>query len=733
MKKSLFLAELKNIIGNRKLLIPLLAVMFIPVMYSGMFLWAFWDPYSQMKDLPVAVVNNDSGADFEGEELMLGDELVQKLKESNQFDFHFVNKEEGYENLKNQEYYMLVEIPESFSNNATTLMDEHPEKLSLKYVPNEGFNFLSGQIGDTAVKEIKASLSKTVTETYAETMFENIDKMGQGFADASKAASELNDGTNKVSSGASELKENLTLLAEKNLEFDNGLSKVKGGADELAAKTKELSEGLGKVSNGYSQLYGGAEKLQGGSDKASAGAAELAAGTDKAAAGFEKIMTTTDQLKNGAGNAAQGASKLADGASTVQAGAAELSQGLAVLDQSLSPVLESMPDDQRAKLTGLLEKLEEGSSRLETGTSNLSAGAKELQNGTVQLQGGLEALSEGNKNLNSAFSELNTGAANLAAGTKELSEGQSNFIGKFSQANEGLASAVSGSQRLASGGTQLQNGLSQLQDGSGKLADGSRKAADGSSQLEDGTKSLNDGTSEFSQELKGAEEQANSFKPNDETSDMMAEPVQVEKDAVNHVPNYGTGFAPYFLSLGLFVGALLISIVYPLREPALIPASGFAWFRGKLAVLMVFGVIQSLIADSILLFGLGIEVQSVPLFIAVSIVTSFTFIALVQTLVTILGDPGRFVAIVILILQLTTSGGTFPLELIPSQLQPVSALLPMTYSVSAFKAVISSGDFAYMWHNTGILSVYFLVFAGLTAVYFSGYFKKKYNNEIINA
>ncbi|WP_421384096.1 YhgE/Pip family protein [Bacillus salacetis] len=730
MKKSLFLAELKSIMKNRKLLIPILAVMFIPILYSGMFLWAFWDPYSQLKDLPVAIVNNDSGAVLEGEEIKLGDDLVKKLRDSDTFNFQFVDKEEGYDDLQGQEYYMLVEIPDSFSKNATTLLDEHPEKLSLKYVPNEGFNFLSAQIGDTAVKEIKASLSKTVTETYAETMFESIDKMGQGFTDASEAAAKLKDGTGKVSNGAAELKENLTLLAEKNIEFDNGLSEVKSGADKLADKTKELSQGLNKLSEGYSQLYQGAEKLQNGSADAASGSSRLSAGTDQAAAGFEKIQSSTNALKDGAGSVASGAGSLEEGASEAHSGAVNLNKGIMALDQALTPVLESMPEEQRAQLDTLLAQLQEGSSRLETGTSGLSAGASDLQNGAAKLQDGLKGLSEGNAEFSTALSDLRAGAGDLADGMETLTEGHSEFLTKFSEANKGLASAASGSTQIAAGESDLQSGLTKLQDGSGQLAQGSQDLAEGSSELEEGTKSLYDGTTEFSEEMKNAEEQANSFEATDETSDMMAEPVKVEKDAVNHVPNYGTGFAPYFLSLGLFVGALLISIVYPLREPAIIPASGFAWFRGKLAVLIVFGIIQSLLADSILLLGLGIEVQSVPFFIAVSIAASLTFIALVQALVTILGDPGRFIAIIILILQLTTSAGTFPLELIPAPLQPISALLPMTYSVAAFKAVISSGDFEFMWLNAGILCLYFAAFAGLTAIYFSGYFKKTYNNEM---
>ena len=146
---------------------------------------------------------------------------------------------------------------------------------------------------------------------------------------------------------------------------------------------------------------------------------------------------------------------------------------------------------------------------------------------------------------------------------------------------------------------------------------------------------------------------------------MFASPVKVKTEKMAEVPNYGTGFTPYFLSLGLFVGALLLSIVYPLRDTVGVPKSGFSWFISKFGVLLSVGIIQAVVADVILLFGLGVEVQSIPYFILFSIVTSLAFIALIQCLVTAFGDAGRFIAIITLIIQLTTSAGTFPLELIP--------------------------------------------------------------------
>ncbi len=206
----------------------------------------------------------------------------------------------------------------------------------------------------------------------------------------------------------------------------------------------------------------------------------------------------------------------------------------------------------------------------------------------------------------------------------------------------------------------------------------------------------------------------------------MADPVNLHTTHYDRVPNYGTGFTPYFLSLGLFIGALILTIVYPLVESAGIPKNGISWFFSKLGVLLIVSILQSVIADLIILSGVGIHVKNVPLFLLFSVVTSFTFMALIQFLVTFLQNPGRFLAIVILILQLTSSAGTFPLEVIPKFIQWFNPLLPMTYSVRGFKAVVSSGEMGVMWQNAGILLIYIVGAEVLTLLYFVIRYRRQY-------
>lgn len=679
-----------------------------------MFLWAFWDPYDHLADLPVAIVNEDKGADFDGKQLQLGDELVDKLKESGDFNFKFVNKEQGYKDLKNQKYYMLIEIPSEFSSNATTLLDDHPEKLKLVYVPNESYNFLSSQIGETAIEKIKSSISEKITETYAETMFDKVTELADGMGQASDGASKINEGAAELKDGSSLIYDKLSLLADKSIEFNNGVGKINNGSKELVAGSKVLADGLGQLQEGQNTLKSASDQLKAGHEQLAAGIHQTKEGLGAVNEKLPAVVTGTEQI-------GAGAKTLSTSLQQWQSEAQKVNGGMAVLQEKLQGLIGQLPEDspQRLELEGALNQLK-------TGTAELAGAAGQLANGGNEIAAKIGELNKGQKQLQQGVNELAKGSVKLESGAQEISKGQNEFQAGMNTFSQKFAEAKAGADKLANGSTELAGGLGQLQDGSAAIKDGTAQLKDGAGKIADGNATLYDGSEELASKLADGADKASSVNANDETFSMMAGPVKVDNEKINKVPNYGTGFAPYFLSLGLFVGALLLSIVFPLREPAGVPKNGFNWFTSKFLILMGIGIIQALIAVLIMFVGLKIEVQSVPLFILFAIITSLTFITLIQFFVTTFGDPGRFIAILILILQLTTSAGTFPLELIPKFLQPISTFLPMTYTVSGFKAVISSGDFSFMWHNVGILAIFIVLFIAGTIAFFTGMHKKRF-------
>ena len=720
-----FLAEWKSIFKNKKLLIPIIAILFIPVLYGGMFLWAFMDPYDKLDELPVAIVNEDKGATFNDKELHVGDELVDSLLEDKQFNFIVVDKEEGYENLENQEYYMLIEIPENFSENATTVLDDNPEKLELIYVPNEGYNFLSAQIGETAMEKLKSAVSEKIITTYSETIFDSIETMADGYQTASENAVTLSEGLTEINEGTNTLKDSLATLAEKQIEFKNGVNQVDEGVGQLSSGSEELSTGLGLLSEAQGQLQSGSEEVKAGLDVAAVGSAQISEGMNTAYSSVGQLINATGQLQSGADSLSDNLTAWSEKASEAAAGATQVSEGIAALQQSLSPYMAALPAEAQAQLEAVLAQLAAGSSQVASGTSQLSGAANQLAGGSQTLSSSLGQLSGAQTSLQQGLAELNEGSASLNSGLGQLQAGQEQVVTGMQQFGSKLQDAAEGSQTLNAGIQTLAGGVTQLADGSEQLAEGSSLLSEGATELADGTATAEEGSKEFEAALTEAAEESSEVNATDQTHDMISQPLEITKESVDSVANYGTGFAPYFISLGLFVGALLLSIIFPLSEPAVEPKNAFTWFLSKFGVMAVIGTIQAIIACVIVLYGLDIEVQSIPLFMLFSVVTSITFMALIQFFVTAFANPGRFIAILILILQLTTCAGTFPLELIPSFLQKFNEFLPMTYSVQGLKAAISSGNVNVLWSNIGILCIF-------TALFMAGsicYFVIKYKRE----
>ncbi|PFE12197.1 YhgE/Pip domain-containing protein [Bacillus cereus] len=919
--------EFTEIIKSKKILIPIIAVLFVPILYAGMFLWAFWDPYKQLDDLPVAVVNLDKGAVFDGKPIEVGKGLVDNLKDNTSFKWEFVSEKEAKKGMEGRKYYMLVRIPDDFSSNATTLLKDDPKPLNLEYIPNESLNFLSSQIGGTAIEKIKGEVSSTLTKTYAEKMFDSIQDVSKGLADGAEGASKLHDGSSELHDGSSKVMDGLHTLQGKSGEMKDGVQKLADGSNKLVdgsgkvtnglntlnsktgemqigigklvdgsgkvtnglntlnSKTSEMQTGIGKLIDGSGKVTDGLNTLNSKTGEMQKGIGELHDGSEKVTGGLNKLVSKSGELKTGTTDLSNGMEQLVGGQRQLEEASQKIEKGLEDLNRTvkssaagleemqskgpsilntvnekidgaganvnqlneltqstagdaknaaqdvanLQKQIESLPKEYQEQLqpfitsavkstatvqqkaagvaggtnklneevkqlkgeinqktgdghsklpnaaelqsltvgierlssaqTGFVEKFQgfgtklnnakEGANtfknesgqlidainQLADGSGKVTGGLGQLSAGANQMVGGVNQLADGSGKVTGGLGTLSAGAYQMAGGVNQLADGSSQVTGGLGTLSVGANQMAGGVNQLADGSSQvttglgtLNGGLNKMSTGSTQLINGVNKLADGSGKVTDGLVKVNDGSGELAEKLGEGAEKTGEVKGTDKTYDMFASPVKVKTEKMAEVPNYGTGFTPYFLSLGLFVGALLLSIVYPLRDTVGVPKSGFSWFISKFGVLLSVGIIQAIVADIILLFGLGVEVQSIPYFILFSIVTSLAFIALIQCLVTAFGDAGRFIAIITLIIQLTTSAGTFPLELIPKFLQPFNAWLPMTYSVSGLKAVVSSGDFNFMWQNVGVLMIFIVVLSLGTIASLTWMHKRQFRN-----
>lgn len=254
-------AEFEHIKSQKMLLAAILAIMFIPFLYSVFFLKSVWNPYGDAKYLPVAVVNEDRSVNFRGKKLDVGDQLVKNLKKNDGLDWHFVSKKDAEYGLSHKEYYMVITIPKDFSKNATTVLDKDPKKMELQYTTNDSLNYIGKVISEEGAKQVNAQVKETVSTSYADTVFGVIKQVGKGFDTAAKGSKQLSDGSktlsngiNTYTAGVSQVNDGVIKLQTGVVPLGQGVLKLADGSNTLANGINTYTAGVDQVNNGVSQL-----------------------------------------------------------------------------------------------------------------------------------------------------------------------------------------------------------------------------------------------------------------------------------------------------------------------------------------------------------------------------------------------------------------------------------------------------------------------------------------------
>lgn len=266
--------EWKFIGKNKLILISVLAIIFIPFLYSVFFLKSVWDPYGDTKNLPVAVVNLDKPVEYQGKKLAVGDEMVSNLKKNDQLGWKFVSANKAKEGMKDKKYYTVVTIPKNFSANAATVTDKNPKKMQLKYATNASLNYIGKVISDVGTEKLNSQVREQVTKSYATAMFDQVKKAGKGFKDAANGANklkdgavQLNDGTKTYTAGVSQLHDGIATMAVSVAPLQSGVKQLADGSSQLTGGLDELNSKTGTLASGVAQLAGGSSQLSAGLDQ----------------------------------------------------------------------------------------------------------------------------------------------------------------------------------------------------------------------------------------------------------------------------------------------------------------------------------------------------------------------------------------------------------------------------------------------------------------------------------
>jgi len=690
---DVFRHDMRSQFSKPILALTFIAVAIMPILYSGFLIKGNWDPYGQLEDLPVAVVNLDRGAEYDGEIVNIGESFVEELRRDSEFNWQFVDQEAAARGMAANEYYAMITVPEDFSERAVSVRTDNPQQAELIYEANGYSNFIAAQISQNATRELRSELSANITEAYTRIIVENFTKVSEGLQEASDGAGKLQDGAAEIADGIDTVHTNLITAASGARDLLDGAEQLQTGAGSLADAVLALSSGASSLAEGVGQLADAADSLEVGAGKLVQGASDLASGVDSAAAGASSLAANMQQLSSGADGLMQG---IASAASVT----GQLADGSAQLASQLEQLLKS---DASLQSNASLQALLKASQTLADNAAQLNKAQQQLKASSEQLAGGQAQALEGARQLSSGLGALQQSLTAFKQGQGDLYSGIQQMNSKLPELVDGANQLAQGSQQLNDGAQTLQTNLAKLIEGTRDMHDGLTELTSGAASLSDGAGELTDGAAELGGKLADAAKQTASLHGDDQIIHLLAQPVAIEEIDERQVSNYGSGIAPYFLSLAFFAGALIYSNTFPIRHSYDPNARGLKLFISKFLSYTLMGVLMALIVSTIAIYVLKLAVQSAPMFYLYTAIVSLTFMFLVQMLTTWLERPGQFIALVLLILQLVSSAGTFPYELLPDWAQALHPWMPMSYSVVGYRDVISVGSYEDMWTQAGKL------------------------------
>ncbi|MFD9393254.1 YhgE/Pip family protein [Streptomyces sp. NPDC060000] len=652
----------------------LVALLLLPLLYGALYLWSFWDPYGRLDRIPVALVNDDKGATADGKRISAGDEITKGLRDSKVFDWREVSAAEARAGVEDGKYYLSLTMPADFSTRIASSAGDSPETSALQVRTNDANNYIVGQISRTVFSEVRTAASTKASRSF-------LDKIFVSFSD-------IHGATAKAADGADDL--------------TGGIGKAEKGSKDLADGLSDAKDGSGKLAKGLKKLDKGADDLEDGSQKVADGTQRLADKVNGVADTLgpfvrdnEKTIGDTAQLvADSAKVIRDNLATLVKRAPTAAEGAHTASDALAVIYEARceTPVLPDTACADLKKAKDAAADVAKVADDLNTLVADQDGDLKTLRTNLATLQKQAQSLADSSphlsEDLNAAVTQvnaLNTGAAKVAKGAKTL--------------HTGIGTAKTGSVDLDAGVTKLETGAQDLNGGIFKLSDGSGKLADG---LHDGAGQIPDYDAQ----------------QRDARTAVMADPVQLASHDLHKAPNYGTGFAPYFIPLSLWVGAMVAyMLIAPMNRRAL-AAGAPAWriaLAGWLPVVAI-GVLQTTALMAVLHWAIGLEMTHAAGTVGFLFLVAACFAALVQWLNARFGAAGRILVLALLMLQLTSAGGTYPVQTSPSFFNAIHPFLPMSYVVEALRRLITGGGQGPVWHACVVLTAFTLGALALTAL-----------------
>lgn len=710
---AIFKRDLSRIRGSVVALIVAVGLVIVPTLYAWFNIAGSWDPYGNTGNLKVAVANSDDGymSDLIPVRVNIGDTVVSALRENDQLDWRFVSESDAVEGVRSGEYYAAVVIPENFSSRMMTVFSSEAEHAEIVYYENQKANAIAPRVTDKAASTVRQQIDETFAKTISDVGLATTSSLLE-FMDGDQIAAYAGNLSGTLAGAITTLRD-----ASGSVDEFAGLLQSSTG---LLDSTSDLMASAGAANENAEALVGDAKTgLSGMHDALDAAVAAInqslkdsAGDYDAAAKAIDEafgaadahVSLTVTQLRDASADVAKRASDMRDvqdnilaverdveGSNLPEKLKAELVQKIDIVANTVGNV---------ANQQELLAKhLSDAAASLETGAADARAKAQAVKDGIAEAKGSIGGVKDSyNATLKQQISDLSDAVADVARRGSDMADDLGATVTDLSHAASALSDDLAGAHEVLAGASaDLVSAADDLQ----RLKEGLDTA-------------VTSGDLDRVRELIGSDPAA--------LADALAAPVALDRQAVYHIKNYGSAMAPFYTTLSIWVAGIVLAAMLKANvDEADVKALGnprlHELYLGRYAffALLAFAQATLVCAGDLLFFG--IQCEHPFQFMLVGWLAGFVFSNMIYTLTVSFGDIGKAIAVVLLVMQVAGSGGTFPIEMTADFFQAVYPFLPFTHAINAMHAAMAGAYGMEFWIELGTLSLYLIPSLALGLVF----------------
>lgn len=659
---KIFRDDLKDISTNMALIIVLIALAVLPSLYAWFNIEASWDPYGNTSNISVAVVNNDKGATLFEKDLNVGDKLIDELKSNNSLGWKFVNEEEAKKGVETGKYYASIEITPNFSKNIISVLSKDIHKAEIKYTVNEKINAIAPKITDKGASTIQLQVDQTVVKTASEAVFTTLNDLGISLEEnlpmltkIENSLIEVQGKFGKIDSILDTASDASSQISEISKLLQNDMPQIESTLKSSINLSKDVKEFLQATKSSMNDIAPTIKNdikiINDISSSVASGVGDLITAIEK---GYENAPELVDGLYNKVDHLLSISTKLSD--------------FLTKLDK-IAP---------GTSLQGTIDSINEINSKLNLAKTSLGKVKEQINNGEKpslnNLNGIVTVLNDVNKITNNLFNNYDT---KIVAPLNEI------FNKGITVSNDVISLLEKAEDKLPKINNILGTAINLSGDADDAIDYIKKKVPEAESALNKLVSDLSivNDSDEMGDLIK--------FLKNDiiKQSNFLKEPVELVTNSLYPMANYGAAMTPFYTVLCLWVGVLLLTSLLTTEVKG--EYKPYQVYFGRGLTFLSIGLLQALIVSVGDIYLLGVTVKNPAIFILLSLFISMVFNFIVYSLVSVFGNIGKAMAVILLVIQVAGSGGTFPIQVTPKFFQNVNPFLPFTYGISALREAVA--------------------------------------------